>query len=86
MDRILGRRTFFGTAATGASLVLAARAREGVQLPRPTETRKGDMLYRSFGKTGEAVSVIGVGGSHIGEVPSDDLAIRIIRTAIDRGV
>jgi hypothetical protein len=34
-------------------------------LPRPTETRKGDMLYRSFGKTGEAVSVIGVGGSNI---------------------
>lgn len=56
------------------------------QLPRPAETRKGDMLYRSFGKTGESVSVIGVGGSHIGQVSSEDLAIRIIRTAIDHGV
>lgn len=44
------------------------------------------MLYRSFGKTGETVSVIGVGGSHIGQVSTEELAIRIIRTAIDRGV
>ena len=44
------------------------------------------MLYRSFGKTGETVSVIGVGGSHIGQTSSDDLATRIIRTAIDRGI
>jgi aryl-alcohol dehydrogenase-like predicted oxidoreductase len=44
------------------------------------------MLYRSFGKTGESVSVLGVGGSHIGEAASDDLATRIIRTAVDRGI
>jgi aryl-alcohol dehydrogenase-like predicted oxidoreductase len=56
------------------------------ELPRPTETRKGDMLHRSLGKTGETVSVIGVGGSHVGETSSEDLATRIIRTAIDRGI
>jgi predicted aldo/keto reductase-like oxidoreductase len=44
------------------------------------------MLYRAFGKTGETVSVIGVGGSHIGLTSSDDLATRIIRTAVDRGI
>ena len=44
------------------------------------------MLYRAFGKTGRSVSVIGVGGSHIGQASSDDLAIRIVRTAIDRGI
>lgn len=44
------------------------------------------MLYREFGKTGATVSVIGVGGSHIARTASDDLATRIIRTAIDRGV
>jgi len=43
------------------------------------------MLYRSLGKTGEMVSVLGVGGSHIGETASDDLATRIVRTAIDHG-
>jgi hypothetical protein len=54
--------------------------------PRPVETRKGNMLYRTFGRTGETVSVIGVGGSHIGQTASDDLAIRITRSAIDRGI
>lgn len=59
---------------------------ESESLPKPTESRKGDMLYRSFGRTGETVSVIGVGGSHIGQTSSDDLAVRIIRSAVDRGV
>ena len=44
------------------------------------------MLYRTFGKTGETVSAIGVGGSHIGQTSSDELASRIIRTAVDRGI
>ena len=55
-------------------------------LPLPVETRKGDMLYRQFGKTGAVVSVIGVGGSHVGQTSPDELATRIIRTAIDRGI
>lgn len=52
----------------------------------PEETRKGDMIYRALGKTGEKVSLLGLGGSHIGQAETDDLAIRIVRTAIDRGV
>ena len=44
------------------------------------------MLYRTFGQIGETVSVLGVGGSDIGKTSSDDLATRIISTAIDRGV
>lgn len=44
------------------------------------------MQRRQFGKTGETVSAIGWGGSHIGETSSEDLAIRMVRTAIDRGV
>jgi predicted aldo/keto reductase-like oxidoreductase len=82
------RRAFVGSALAGAAISsadLQAQA-QTTPLPRPTETRKGDMLYRSFGKTGETVSVIGVGGSHIGQTESDDLATRIIRTAVDRGV
>ncbi|MDR9500915.1 MAG: aldo/keto reductase [Desulfurivibrionaceae bacterium] len=46
-----------------------------------------EMLYRTLGSTGENVSVIGIGGSHIGlNGVSEQLAIRIIRTAIDRGI
>jgi predicted aldo/keto reductase-like oxidoreductase len=44
------------------------------------------MIYRKLGKTGERVSAIGLGGYHIG-VPADEQeGIRIIRTAIDRGI
>ena len=56
----LNRRSFFGTAAGGAALAGAAMGAETSEMPHPAETRKGDMLYRSFGKTGETVSVIGV--------------------------
>jgi aryl-alcohol dehydrogenase-like predicted oxidoreductase len=45
------------------------------------------MLYRTLGRTGEKVSVIGIGGSHIGLPGMDEpLSIRIIRTAVDRGI
>lgn len=80
------RRTFFEATFAGAALACTASGADSPQLPRPAETRKGDMLYREFGKTGQTVSVLGVGGSHIGQVQSDDLAIKIVRTAIDRGV
>ena len=45
------------------------------------------MIYRTLGKTGEKVSAIGVGGWHLGLKPVDEqLAIRIVRSAIDRGI
>jgi aryl-alcohol dehydrogenase-like predicted oxidoreductase len=45
------------------------------------------MIYRTLGHTGEQVSAIGVGGWHLGLSNVDeDLAIRIVRSAIDRGV
>jgi predicted aldo/keto reductase-like oxidoreductase len=55
-------------------------------LGRPAEVRKGDMLYRSFGKTGEQVSALGLGGYHIGLLKEESESIKLIRTAIDRGV
>ncbi|MDF5733152.1 MAG: aldo/keto reductase [Rhizonema sp. PD38] len=45
------------------------------------------MLYRVLGSTGERVSAIGLGGWHIGLKSVDEqLGIRIVRTAIDRGI
>lgn len=50
-------------------------------------TRKGDMLYRTLGRTGEQVSAIGMGGYHIGQHGlTEDGSIRLIRSAIDRGI
>jgi len=46
-----------------------------------------EMLYRTLGSTGENVSAIGIGGWHIGLNGVDEqLSIRIIRTAVDRGI
>lgn len=53
----------------------------------PETTSNSEMLYRVLGSTEEKVSAIGLGGWHIGLKPLDEqLAIRIVRTAIDRGI
>jgi predicted aldo/keto reductase-like oxidoreductase len=44
------------------------------------------MIYRTLGKTGEKVSLLGLGGYHIGVQQDEQLSIRIIRSAIDQGV
>lgn len=52
----------------------------------PQSIRKGEMLYRTLGRTGEQVSLIGLGGYHIGDPPDEREGIGIIRKAIDHGV
>ena len=46
----------------------------------------GGMIYRTLGKTGEKVSAIGLGGYHIGEPKEESEGIRLVRTALDRGM
>lgn len=49
--------------------------------------RSGEMIYRTLGRTGERVSAIGMGGFHIGQPKlSEDESLRLIRSAIDRGI
>lgn len=47
---------------------------------------KSEMPYRTLGFTGEEVSVVGLGGAHIGMQDNENDSIRIIRTAIDNGI
>jgi predicted aldo/keto reductase-like oxidoreductase len=44
------------------------------------------MIYRKLGSTGERVSAIGLGGYHIGVPKEENESIRIIRSAVDRGI
>lgn len=44
------------------------------------------MIYRKLGRTGERVSAIGLGGYHLGSAKDLDEAVRIIRSAVDRGI
>lgn len=48
---------------------------------------RGEMLYRKLGRTGETVSAIGLGGSHIAMAKlTDEESIRLLHQAIDRGI
>jgi aryl-alcohol dehydrogenase-like predicted oxidoreductase len=44
------------------------------------------MRYRQLGRTGVEVSIIGLGGHHIGRQKEEMESIEIIRTAIDSGI
>jgi aryl-alcohol dehydrogenase-like predicted oxidoreductase len=46
----------------------------------------GGMIYRNLGTTGEKVSAIGLGGYHIGRPKDENEGIKIIRSALDRGM
>ena len=45
-----------------------------------------EMFCRILGSTGEKVSIVGLGGAHIGWQETENDSIRIVRTAIDNGV
>lgn len=48
--------------------------------------QQSGMIYRNFGRTNEKVSAIGLGGHHIGRPKDRNEGIKLIRTAIDRGI
>src|ERR1700733_11208567 len=58
-----------------------------IPLAKSAGTRKGDMLYRTLGRTGEEVSAIGMGGYHLAKHGlTGKQSIRMVRDAIDRGI
>lgn len=72
------RRDFLKSAAALAALV--ALREEAIAAP-------GEIPRRTLGRTGQSVSVIGIGGYHIGAPQvSEQEGIRIVRTALDSGV
>ena len=79
-NQAVTRRTFVKSVAA-AGIVTGIGARSWGE-----EIRKGDMIYRILGRTGEKVSAIGLGGSHIGKLKDEKESIALIRSAIDRGL
>jgi aryl-alcohol dehydrogenase-like predicted oxidoreductase len=71
---------------TATPLASSARAAGPDRPERPKEVVRGEMRYRPLGHTGEEVSLIGLGGLHIGLQKEEKESIRIIRAAIDAGV
>ena len=71
----------------GAGLAAVVRAQSADSAPaKGASTTPGGMLYRKLGSTGEQVSAIGLGGSHIGKPKDPEEGIRIVRSALDRGI
>lgn len=88
MDR---RSLFKGIAAGGLAGVGPAAAQDMalpplLSLADPGD-RRGDMLYRKLGRTGESVSAIGFGGSHFAKPSIDQgTSIKLCHAAIERGI
>lgn len=77
---IASRRDFLKS-AVAATVVVGASSQAWA-----AEITEG-MPYRALGRTGVKVSAIGLGGYHIGKKEIDEAeSIRIIRSAIDRGI
>ncbi len=98
MNRGRSRRQFLAATAAGATLAFSGCAR-GASPPSGGEARGGGpapggaappshaaIPKRALGKTGARVSILGIGGAHLGEVRDPNDAVRIVHEAIDAGV
>jgi uncharacterized protein len=70
-DGTPSRRSFLSTAIAGVGLAFG----QGSSIPK-----------RPLGRTGLQVSILGVGGYHLGTAETQEIATRIVHEAIDQGV
>jgi predicted aldo/keto reductase-like oxidoreductase len=75
----MDRRRFLQTAAATTLMTSLSKKRS-----HAAET--GSVPMRVLGRTGEKVSIVGLGGYHIGMQSDEQESIRIIRSALDNGV
>jgi predicted aldo/keto reductase-like oxidoreductase len=75
----VNRREFLGM--TAASLLVAGSLTDAAK----PESKNG-IPHRTLGRTGESVSLVGLGGYHLGKQSDPGESIRIIRTGIDEGI
>ena len=77
------RRDFLKQAAAGAAAV-SALAQEVVA--QTTATGPGGLPTRLLGRTGERVSILALGGWHIGTIADETEAARFMHAALDEGI
>jgi len=84
------RRDFLKSATaasiTAAALGASAPAQQTSKTSPVKRPEAPGMIYRDLGTTGERVSAIGMGGFHIGKQPEASESVRLIRSAVDRGI
>src|ERR1700727_3397226 len=86
------RRDFIKSAVASAvtasaTLNASGQAQSPSRIGSPVSRRMSpDMQYRDPGRAGEKVSVIGLGGYPLGKQADPAESLRLVRTAIDRGI
>jgi predicted aldo/keto reductase-like oxidoreductase len=80
------RRDFLGRMAVGIAGITGSSFGPSAREKTLAAENSQDMIYRTLGRSGEKVSLLGLGGYHIGMHLSEQESIRLVRTAIDRGV
>src|ERR1700719_2210259 len=78
-DTEISRRGFLGFAAASILLAHSGQTSSGLEL-------KNGIPYRALGRTREKVSLVGLGGYHLGKQADPQESIRIIRTGLDEGI
>jgi predicted aldo/keto reductase-like oxidoreductase len=78
-DGGISRREFLGFAA--ASIWFANAGQQS-----PGSGFRNGVPYRTLGRSGEKVSLVGLGGYHLGKQADPQESIRIIRAGLDEGV
>lgn len=81
------RRDFIRTTAAGLAAAAGAGAATGAGNVEPRVLPENPaMKYRTLGRSGQRVSMVGVGGFHLGHPKDSAEATRIVHGAIDHGV
>jgi predicted aldo/keto reductase-like oxidoreductase len=79
----MDRRSFIGSLAAAAVL---QRLGGGRASAAPAAGARGELPQRTLGKTGASVSILGLGGSHVGKQQDPAESVRIVRAAVDAGI
>jgi aryl-alcohol dehydrogenase-like predicted oxidoreductase len=88
MGRERSRREFLVLASAGMSLAASRAQAAGRALVAgsPTADRSRPVPRRPLGRTGAQVSILGIGGWHLGAVHDSRDAVEIVHRAMDSGV
>ena len=79
----VGRREFLKFASAG---VITGTLQAALPAVNSSAEIKNGIPYRELGRTGEKVSLVGIGGYHLGKQVDPNESISIIRKALDEGI
>src|SRR4051794_38743666 len=74
----------------GASAAASQRSAEDSALKLPplpmTKTGPDRIPHRALGRAAATVSILGVGGHHLGDMKTPDEAVNLVHEAVDAGI